>query len=298
MYDRILVPVDGSTSAEQALPWAVMIARESGATLKLVTVIEPISTYVYDGWEDAALEWSASYLSELSGRWGRRLNVPVETEVRHGHAVEELQAVATEWNADLTVLASHGRGPLSRLWLGSVADGFVRTTDRPALVVPVVDGEVSSAEPPQDIAVPLDGSELSESALQHAVELGALFDAGFHLTRVVALPTELASPYLPHTTAANQEVLDNARDQAADYLERHADRLRDHGYRVTTAVVVDGQPGPGIVREAEAVDADLIAMATHGHRGLKRALLGSCADKVLRAATVPVILYRPADPPR
>lgn len=143
------------------------------------------------------------------------------------------------------------------------------------------------------LLVPLDGSELSESALAHATEFGELFESAYHLTRVVAYPVDLASPYLPHTAQMNQAVLEEAKERAAEYLEGHAERMRKRGLRVTTSVTVDAQAGHGILLEAEAVDADAVAMSTHGRKGLSRALIGSTADKVLRGTHRPLLLYRP-----
>ena len=213
----------------------------------------------------------------------------------NGHVVDMLQKEVTAKNVDLVVIASHGRGAISRFWLGSVADRFVRQADRPILLVrpdeenlPALDGDVSV----DNLLVPLDGSELSESALTHATEFGELFGSAYHLTRVVAYPMELESPYLPHTAQMNQQVLDEAKDRAAEYLEERAERMRRRGLRVTTSITVDAQAGHGILLEAEAVDADGIAMATHGRKGLSRALLGSTADKVLRGTHLPLLLHR------
>ena len=144
--------------------------------------------------------------------------------------------------------------------------------------------------------MPLDGSELSESALAHATELGELFGSAYHLTRVVAYPLDIASPYLPATVQLNQNILAEAKATAAEYLEGHADRMRRRGLRVTTSVAVDAQAGNGILVEAEAVGCDLIAMATHGRTGVGRLVLGSAADKVLRGTHVPLLLHRP--PPK
>ena len=71
--------------------------------------------------------------------------------------------------------------------------------------------------------------------------------------------------------------------------------MRRRGLRVTTSVAVDAQAGHGVLSEAEAVGADMVAMATHGRTGLSRAILGSAADKVLRGLHVPLLLHRPTD---
>ena len=143
------------------------------------------------------------------------------------------------------------------------------------------------------ILVPLDGSTLSESVLDDAVELGTLFGATYHLLRVVPYPMDLSSSYLPHTVQMNQRFINEARQSAEEYLEGHAERLRARGHTVSVATAIVAQPGHGIVSEAEAEGCDFIAMATHGRTGITRALLGSTADKVLRAAHVPLLIHRP-----
>jgi nucleotide-binding universal stress UspA family protein len=118
-------------------------------------------------------------------------------------------------------------------------------------------------------------------------------DEHYHLTRIVAYPLEIASPYLPHTVQLNADILSDAKESAAEYLEEQAERMRRRGLRVTVSVAVDPQAAHGILAEAEAVGCDLISMATHGRGGVSRVVLGSAADKVLRGTKVPVLLYRP-----
>ena len=296
MYEQILVPLDGSSFAEAALPLALSVCRKTGAGLHLVVVLEPVTSFAYEGWEAAAVEWSRSYLDDVVQRLGGQTGVEFSSEVVEGHTVERLQEECERREIDLVVMATHGRGALSKLWLGSVADGFVRQADRPvALVRPDEDAAALSSFDYdfRTLLVPLDGSELSEKAMDHAIEFGELFDAAYHLTRVVPYPIDMASPYLPHTARMNQEVVEQAREGAAEYLEAHAERLRLRGLSVTTSVAVDAQPGRGVLAEVDAVGPDVIAMATHGRSGLSRILLGSTADKVLRGSHVPLLLFRP-----
>lgn len=298
MYHQILVPLDGSSFAEATLPLALELSRRTRADLHLVSVLEPVTSFAYEGWEGAAVEWSEQYLADTVERIADQAGGAVTHAVLSGHTVEMLQGEAESRGADLVLLASHGRGALSRLWLGSVADGFVRQTHLPVVIVRPEEGEPEH-DPPETrfdtVLIPLDGSELSEQALMHAVDFGELFGAAYHLTRIVSFPVDLASPYLPHTAQLNQQVLDDAKESAAAYLEAHADRLRRRGLRVTTSVGVAAQPGGGILSEFDAVGADMIAMATHGRRGLSRVILGSAADKVLRGLHHPLLLYRPGE---
>lgn len=298
MYRRILVPLDGSAFAEAALPLALELSQRTGSDIRLVTVLEPVTSYAYEGWEGAALDWTQRYLEDVHERIEGGAEGDIDHAVRNGHTVEVLQKEAEEWDADVVVMASHGRGALSRLWLGSVADGFIRQTHLPLLIVrPEEDAErvEDFSHSFKTILVPLDGSELSETALEHAAEFGALFDSRYHLTRVVSYPLDLASPYLPQTTQANHEIMEDAKRSASSYLDAQATALSGRGLEVTTSVVTDSQPGHGIITETESVGADLVAMATHGRQGISRVVLGSTADKVLRGLRKPLLLYRPPD---
>jgi len=298
MYKQILVPLDGSAFAEAALPLALEVSRRTGARLHLATVLEPVTSFAYEGWEGAAVEWSHKYLEEVLNRIEGKAGGDVTQSVLSGHTVEMLQGEAETLGADLVVMASHGRGALSRMWLGSVADGFVRQTDLPVILVRPDEGATPAStfdHSFKTLLISLDGSELSEDALTHATEFGELFDSAYHLTRVVSYPVDIASPYLPHTAQLNQNVLDDAKKGAADYLEAHAENMRRRGLRVTTSVAVDAQAGHGILAEAEAVGADMVGMATHGRKGLSRAVLGSAADKVLRGLHTPLLLHRPPE---
>lgn len=298
MYRKILVPLDGSTFAEAALPLALELSRRTGADVHLTTVLESVTSFAYEGWEGAAREWSHSYLKQANARIEGQAGGKLTTSVVSGHTVEALQAEAEKHGADVVVMATHGRGAISRLWLGSVADGFLRQADRPIILV----RPEENAEPPasfdhrfETLLIPLDGSELSECAMHHAIAFGELFDSAYHLTRIVSYPLDVASPYLPHTAQMNQQIMDDARTGSAEYLEAHAENMRRRGLRVTTSVAIDAQPGHGILSEAEAVGSDMVAMATHGRKGLSRVILGSAADKVLRGIHSPLLLYRPAD---
>lgn len=297
MYRQILVPLDGSVFAESALPLALELSRRTGADLHLLTVLEPVTSFAYEGWEGAAVEWSQQYLEDVLERIGDQSGGSVEHAVLSGHTVDVLQKEAESREIDVVVMASHGRGAFSRLWLGSVADGFVRQTHLPVILIrPDEDAErvEDFSHSFRTLLIPLDGSELSESALEHAVEFGELFDSAYHLTRVVSYPIDIASPYLPHTAQLNQEVMEDAKKGAAAYLEAQASAMRKRGLDVTTSVVVDAQAGQGIIEETKAVGAEMVAMATHGRKGLSRVVLGSAADKVLRGIHTPLLLYRPS----
>lgn len=295
MFQNVLVPLDGSAFAESALALACDLTRRGGGGLELVTVHEPVPAFAQADWEASSREWSENYLEEVSRRLGEA-GCSATTIVLTGGVALKLEERAEEVGADLLVMATHGRGPLSRAWLGSVADHFVRHSPCPVLLVTPSSDEAADLRGPKDVGkilVPLDGSEFSEGVLDHAAGLADLFDASLTLVQVIAYPLEIASPYLPHTVQMNQKVVEEAKAGAVAHLDRVAAALEERGTAVETLALVDSQAGHGILEAADRIDADLIAMATHARTGVSRAFLGSTADKVVRGAHRPVFLYRP-----
>lgn len=137
------------------------------------------------------------------------------------------------------------------------------------------------------VLIPLDGSVLAEQALPHAVAQARHFQAELILLRVV-------EPF-PHARGMSLTALDRVKQQTHDwaheYLERLVADLRQQGV-LAQKVTVDGRPHTGIAEYAEINRVDLIVMSTRGQSGLSRWLLGSVADRVVRGATVPVLLVR------
>jgi nucleotide-binding universal stress UspA family protein len=146
----------------------------------------------------------------------------------------------------------------------------------------------------RSILIPLDGSTNAEAVLPHALALGQATQAEYRLLRVVE-PVMVARPMPanPAVRALDDQLIDQLRVDAQLYLDQLAERLAAQGLTVRSTVVVAPQAAIAILEAAQQDGIDLIAMATHGRRGLARVLLGSVADKVLRGATAPVLLYRP-----
>jgi nucleotide-binding universal stress UspA family protein len=311
MYRSLLVPLDGSPFAEHALPLALAVARRAGASLKLVTVVTPLAEAFVEGiytaphdLQDQLVRQQQAYLEGTVQRLRGRASVPVSAVVLEGEVAPTLRAHAAEMGADLVVMATHGRGALARFWLGSVADELVRQLPLPLLLArpgeaaPDLEREPNLAR----VLLPLDGTELAEKAIEPAVALAALLpDAEVLLLRVIAPAPVLYEPLegasaddearaLVHRVEAMQQRL-YAEGQA--YLDQVAERLRGRGLRARTHVTVEVQPAVAILKVAQEERTGLIALATHGRRGLARLVLGSVADKVVRGAHEPVLVLRP-----
>jgi nucleotide-binding universal stress UspA family protein len=309
MYRSILVPLDGSTFGEHALPLALGLARRSGASLRLLHVHTPLATvyaegaYAFDSSLEAELKaHQTHYLADVVQRIGEASSVSVHPEVLEGPVAETIRTTALGTGADLVVMTTHGRGALARFWLGSVADELVRQLPMPLLLVRPGEGQPDlKADPvPRHLLLPLDGSPLAEQMIEPAAALGSLAEADFTLLRVIS-PVAPLDYSIEGTTfsqraqaivAQIERLQAEARKEAHDYLEGVAGRLRERGLKVQTKVLVDAQPATLILRYATPPGVDLIALATHGRRGLARLFLGSVADKVIRGAAVPVLVHR------
>ena len=295
MQRHVMVPLDGSKFAETALPTALRLTESPGSSIELVMVQEVGPVFAVEAWEAAYPEAAGSYLDELTASLeaGDRR---IETSVLVGSPVAELENRARDGDADFVVMSTHGRGPVSRIWLGSVANELVRHAPVPMVMVrPEEKKDVDLTHRPDfsHVLVPLDGSEHAEGILAPAAAFGRDFDARYTLLRVVRYPDELVSAYVPGTIQMSQQVVDEGVRDATAYLDRVVARLRTEGLDVEARVVVDSRPASAILCYAEDHAVDLIAMATHGRTGVQRAVMGSVTDKVVRGAHTPVLVVRP-----
>jgi len=298
MYKTIMVPLDGSSFAEEALPLAHLLGKTLGAELHLVHVIQASPDFAFKtpeedlAWRSFAREKATAYL-DAHAKAATAAGAPAVSAVLEGHVAEALMSYAAEPRIDLTVLTTHGRGGVSRWWIGSVTDDLLRSGETDLLLVRPWD-ETGDRDPLtrfQKVLVPLDGSDVAETALPAATRIADDFGGELVLVRVVPSPVELTSIYGVTGVELRGEAYETRLGEARSYLDGVAGRLKGRAVQVQA---IEGEgAAEGIAEAARHHQADLIAIASHGRGGLERALLGSVADKVLRATTRPVLIARP-----
>jgi len=276
---RILFATDGSDCAERARRYALQLAARVDAALHVVHVEErPVDL------TDVIEVEAADVLSALH---------PVvaaprvqERQVVHPSAAEGVLAYATEHDVRLLILGTHGRRGLRRLVLGSVAEEIVRRAEAPVLTV----GRGASTPAPTGgrLLVPVDFSTHQEPLLAHAREWGLAFDLSITLVHAVE-GQGVPDVYGLHSNAPASGAL---ADRARRALSEPADALRAHGLDVQVEIRT-GAAAPNILDAADTLDADLLAVATHGRSGVDRMLMGSVAESVLRRAPCPVLTVKP-----
>ena len=302
MSANILLPLDGSGFSEHALPAALDLTRRLQGRLHLVHVHEPPAALPPQGGllveaelGRALRDREEQYLRDLAARCVAEAGVTPRTELLEGPVATALAGYSHDAGIDLVVMTTHGRGGISRAWVGSVADALLRRSAVPVLLLRPQEGKDSA--PPlacRHILVTLDGSPLAEGILEPLALFTRLYQPRLSLLRVVP---SLQVVTEPRSTVAvlsqDPAAVEHAVAAARDYLEGMAAPLRRRGLEVETAVQVHSVAAVAILDYAATHAVDTVAMATHGRGGWSRVALGSVADKVMRGTLMPVILYRP-----
>ena len=308
-FRSILVPLDGSPFAEQAVPLALAIGRAARSKVRLALVHQvpatPLSVEAarfYTSMELAVRKSERDYLRRLATQSRKPRGPQVVSALLSGPVDTTLTHYVRDSGADLVVMSTHGRGPLHRAWLGSVADHLIRNLEVPVLLVRPQEGESVAAGPPsiKQVMVPLDGSRLAEAALVPAASLARLLGAEVMLLQVVEPLIADTTPLGPHSLGYDYDADFTAlrRSEAHDYLKGLAERLGQEGVRANAAAVLGPTVAGTILDMARREGVDLMAVATRGHGGIRRLAFGSTADKLVRAAEVPVLVIRPTKPSR
>jgi len=301
MYKNIMAPVDLSPIENPAISVATRLAREFDATLHLVravappVIIQPIPPMKAFEITEQALaeehEASRRKLEALGAEVEKEAGVRVQTTLKDGRVTQTLRDHAVEIGADVIVMASHSRGGLKRLNLGSVTDYLIRNTHIPVLVVkPDVPLFDEAAEVTARIVVPLDGSEMAQEILPQVVALASALKATVTLLQVLTPQTysqkRIVQPGLPWW---------DADIAAADaYLSGQAEFIAASGVTVTTDVTLNTDVPAAILDYAIRNKASCLAVATNGVGGIRRFVFGTVADELTRKSPISLLVFHPS----
>ena len=296
----VLVPLDGSPFAEQALPWAIAIAQKARARLRVALVhqlpspppLDEASVRLYARVELMLRKSQREYLHGVAARIKGEQSIQVATAMLEGPPARALRDYVRDVGVDLVVMTTHGRGGIQRAWLGSVADQLVRSLEIPLLLIRPTEGAVAAPRV-QEILVPLDGSRRAEAALPVAVSLASLLGARLALVQAVLPLVIVTDPPGPFPRGFDEELMALRRREAQDYVDGIAEQVNRLGVSASGAAVLGGSAFDAIEAAAHAPATGMVALATHGRGGLRRLVLGSVADKLVRAGELPVLVTRP-----
>ena len=295
MFKKIVIPLDGSLLAEQALSFLPRFVSPLQTHIDLVCVVQP---WVYAlGMSEAT---PVSVINDLHENWQAYLNqqkvfleglgYTVQPHVLDGDIAAEILALAAKENADLIVMSTHGRSGFRRLALGSVAERVLHNATIPLLLVRE-GAALHTTNPIEHLLVPLDGSSFAERSIPLAVELSTQTGATLTMLRVVQDLDAQNKQIIFKSEEAAEEAVTQWKLLATRYLDELAKGIKAEGVKVSS-MVLSGDPENLIGTIAETLPADLIVMSTHGRSGVSRWVYGSVANKVLRTASCPVLLVR------
>jgi nucleotide-binding universal stress UspA family protein len=299
MFRKLLVPLDGSQLAANALPSALALAQASDGLVLLLRVpvyqkqsLPAKVTAVYNRLRPPEEKEWVRHRVERYLRSVRLVTlgreIAFETLVIDGDPAGVIVDTAEAQDVDLIVMSTHGRGGLVRWWLGSVTEKVLRATTRPILIV-------SSDKLPTRTLVTLDGSTAAEAALEPARYMADTLGTPLYLLRVLE-PLEMAEddPDISSQEAAdlNNQVEAARQEEAVAYLAAIKERFADEEVVVETAVVA-GPPAPTILEFVKKQQIDLIVMSSHGQSAEARWAYGSVTEKVIHAAERAVLVVRP-----
>lgn len=282
MIERIVVPLDGSLTAEAILPHVRRVLYRNDSEVILVRAVNPPmmenAILVAEAEIGAAREYVLAQAETLE-----KQGVRVSHVVRIGSPIGVVLDVVEERKATMIALATHGSTGVKRLLFGSVAEGLLRKSPVPVLLVrPFWSYDLAprgtEQRPIRNLLLPVDGTAKPLEALAGIVELADLFDARIVLLRVL-VNGERRAIEAPEKAEADRQLA-----ELAALIEKKG---------VETVRLVElGEPVDQILKAVASQGIDLIAMPTHGRTGLSRAVAGSVTEEVLRRATVPILGIR------
>ena len=289
---NILFPTDLSECAERAFQHAAFLANWHDANLHVLNVV---GRHMYDyasmreNFPVSDAELADMLKTEGDGQQGTmpapdalKIN---QMQLERASASEAILQFVDEKDIDLVVMGTHGRRGANRLLIGSVAEEVVRSASCPVLTIRA-DEKVAPGEAVRRILVPVDFSDVSHRAIQHAKELAMTYGARLDLLHVVE---EIALPAAYGMEPVNlviPEVVENSERALADMAREEI------GYEHIVVHALTGYAVSTILDFADENDIDLMVIATHGRTGIDRVLMGSVAEKVVRRAPCPVFTVK------
>ena len=298
MYEKIMVPLDGSELAEVALPYAAELAIQLGSEITLI--------YVSELGKDPQEEIDQSYLQKIvesikeraasySGQPATTQAIKVKSVLLSGHPAEKIVEYADNENISFIIMSTHGRSGIQRWALGSVADKVMRASTKPVVLIRSKDSrsDIRAEGLLRKVVVPLDGSKEAEAVIPYIEELASKLKLGVILVQVLDRGYNTLEGYFP----LSDQQMESDKTIATTYLNNMGARLKEKGITVSTEEklnidIIYGNPAEEIIKLANEKQVDFIAMTTHGRSGVGRQVFGSVAERILREGNTPLMLVK------
>ena len=286
MYEKILVPLDGSEMAEQAIPYVKRLTQKLKREVILITVCLP-----GDPLERALTEYIERRAEKIQS-----LGVNARSLCIEGDSATSIINFAEKNKVGLIVISTHGKTGISHWPLGSIASKVVQRSNIPVFLVRSSQPGKAPADNELDkILVTLDGSQFSEAIIPHVEKLAKSMNSEVTLLRVIE------SAKLPQLAAYSdrekyeKDFMAKMEREAERYLDKKRTALESKGVKVNSAFII-GKPVEAILQYSEERSANLVALTTHGFSGISKWAYGSVAAKIIEGSPKPILLVRPPLP--
>lgn len=294
MKNSVLVPLDGSKRAEQALEVADSFLK--GKENVSLTILRALETPRLSAWLPAdylpisqrEMDMVKAYLAQTAAAWEGR-GYEVRTVLAQGPGpIQAITKECSEGRAGLVIMTSHGESGWVEFFLGSNTDKVLRSCPTRVLVLKSENPEQPSGPVFQKILIPLDGSERAELAIPQALDLAP---GG----RAKILLVAVSVKFRGHAFEGDlKTIVEPDFKRLNEYLDKHAEWLSNQGYEVDS-VVRRGEPSEEILKLAEEEKTDLILLTSRGHTGLMLWSFGSVAERILRHSDCSVMVLKEQD---
>ena len=294
-FKKILVPLDGSTNSELVLDWVTGLAKSLGAELVLLGVVIDLAAAAAareEGKTDHASETAKRYLDAEAKKIASKTR-KVSSRLTRGKPADAIVQEAREAGADMIAMATHRDSVIERGILGSVTDTVLRTSHVPVLAVRPdgVSGFAGNGGAPNAVVVPLDGSDLAEKAVPVALEIAESCSAEVVFVRAVHLPYYAVSGPGAETYDVSYGVAGERR-AALEYLSKFVQQAEAKGLKARAHAGL-GSAAARILEDVKSIEGAMVVISSHGRGGVRRMVLGSVADKIVRASKHPVLVLTP-----
>jgi len=289
MYEKILVPLDGSNLAEAALPYAEELARKVGSQIYLISVLPSGS----ESDEDQSQHLRQFYIDGMT-KTIKQKGIKIKSEIITGDPGDQILGYVDSNNIDLIIMGTRGRSVLQRWILGSVADKVVSSASCPVALISTdnTEAEVHRGQILRKALVILDGSTEGEVIIPYVEEIASKLRMQVTLLRLEEISNEYAEGALLYGPVhTSEEKKSSIRAKARRHLRKIADQLENKGIPVEVKVRISDS-SETIIKVAKQVDADVLALATRGRPGISRWIFGSVRDEIVNIGNTLVLLVR------
>ena len=293
MYDRILIPVDGSDESTAAARRGLALAKDFDATAEAVHVVDQRARRLArtDRESGHLTEHGESVLADIKAL-AADIGQPITTELLEGKPSARVDEYASETDAGLIVLGRQGMTGLGKRLLGGVTEQVLHRTAVPVLVVSRAEETRTNGFEYSRLLVPTDGSENANTATRHGAAVADQYNALVHVLNVVDIQ---AAGGAFNAGGLNETFIERLEENGRDAVAATADELTKTAPDVSVETAVERTTSldgvaAGIREYVSDQDIDLVVMASHGRSNLKRQLLGSVTSQLLRTVDVPVLV--------